>query len=316
MALNTLSFSLSIQEASSHAEGYGPAHAPQAFLRATLTPWVDGLELSPLLFDAMAFFAQGDTPGEADLFICGCGSPGCPGLRDPVVLELGEGTVSWRLPAEPFALALNEQVQPAGGDLLLTFSAEQYVDAMQTAMGELLDLERSGDVVVAVEPYSLAEPPQEPLAMRFLDSREQVRYWSQFNESRRVLYGPLLEEELLVALLYDVTLGVSPVLIAQLCAEQRALAELGEHRDDEAVDARAHQLLTEELVPSFLQSRDNLIVAARTLKWSVVEAAAYPISELSSLGAQDEWRQLPEPVLQHAWNTVEMHLRTLPEAER
>jgi hypothetical protein len=313
--MHTLSFVLETQEVSAAPKGSffnDGAFLPGSFLKTNVIPFVNGIRLSPLVFDALACMGQEDTAGMVDLFACGCGSPDCPGLLEPVQVTVTETSVRWTFPPEPYRLALDEAFRTAQGPLALSFPRQEYLDTLRTLAGDLLDIESERGRPVAVEPYQWPSAPLEPLALRYLEIRSTVLYWSEMNERRELLYGDMVHEELVVPLLYDVTLGLSPVLVAQLRSEQL----IGGDLDSEEFEVKQHKLLEDVLLPAFKEDRQNLLAAARQLEWTRVEQAAYATKEPASVSEGDDWRALPLALLQLAWSTAPMSLRVLPESGR
>jgi hypothetical protein len=71
--------------------------------------------------------------GEFFIYTCDCGDPSCLGIDDGVMVSHTADTVKWRL-RNPISWAPDEPVPDWAHDAEFTFSKEQYVQQIATAL--------------------------------------------------------------------------------------------------------------------------------------------------------------------------------------
>lgn len=300
------------------------------FLRVHVRALLKGRLFSELDLDAAELLAQGTTATEhMGLFYCGCGSPDCMGMMPPVALTEDESHITWHFPLEPYSRAFRPFAWTSvdgrpfvrnrnGGtpdydtpaqelELEIRFERAQYIKALDELTAELLELEKSFGMPVALAPYPVEDAPRVPLALSLLQARDAVLHWDELHKMHETLFGELRNEEVRVPLLHGVTLSIAVVLVAQLTAEQMLLSRLP-GRELESLGAELTHLLKTEVVPAFMSDREAVLNAAKALPWAVAEPACYPVEEPVSHSATEDWRSLPQPVLELAWSQAKMEI--------
>lgn len=305
MPYNHLSFSVNFIDMPHLSNDLGQVQ------RAQVLVWVDGMRLNQLYFDALNCFGQGTSPGFVHLFK----SPSQPELAfesdvlEPVRLSSEPGWVGWKFSPSMAPLMRNLLVTPAGADGELVFEAAQYSTALDELMGALMEKEKSEDIrlLMCCEPR---ESACTPLALRALFHREDNGFWSKLTQDYSEVLGDFQAEELVVDMLHDVKVSITPLQVLHIHSEQLASRRgVRARQAGESLESFQRRILTEELAPQCLKDSSFLLDISRELSWEEVEPLVQTLAEPQLDRPEVDWHNLPVEVLEAAWTKAPRKLR-------
>lgn len=305
MPYNQLSFSVNFLDMPHLSSDLGQVQ------RAQVLVWVDGMRLNQLPFDALACFGQGTMPGFVHLFKTP-DQPNMaqdPGLLEPVRIQSAPGWVSWKFSPLMGAGMRNLLIKPAGPSGELLFDARQYTQALDDLISLLMEKEKTEDLrlLMCCEPKESAHTP---LALRVLFHKEDADFWFKLIQDHADTLGRFSREEVVVTLLHDVTLSISPVQVLHVHAEQLASRRGTKVRKPgESVESYQRRILFDELVPLCMREGSALLDISRELGWEEVEPLVQTLSEPYLERPDLDWRGLPLEVLETAWTKAPRMLR-------
>lgn len=271
-----LSFKTEVRECMTYAEEDLTGVA-RPYLGVTVRPLVDGVELleTRFIFDIGSVIARGAEPSEFDPFTCSCGVAGCAGIHEEVELTASDSEVHWTFPESCFRAVLNPEVFASDEPLVAKFDKRQYLQALADVEAEIVQLEASRGLPVVLPLDSYPEL-SEPFAQQLNNMRAHTREWISSQNAHKELFGPLINEELVVEFANEdrYSLGLTSLVydkVEQLREARDACADSNDELDEDE-DPLAFERL---VVPQFLADRDCAIAFARTLSWETLSVLAF-----------------------------------------